>query len=338
MYGLRNRTSSASEYPRLRALFLGVALIAFPLIVVASPVQVPNEFSSGETIVASEFNQNFEALANAINDNDSRIGMLEGDVMGVAAVPSGAVMFFELDQCPSGWTALPELRGRTVVGMPVGGSLSAIVGDQLDDEGLRTISEVPAHSHSVDPPAASTNSTGTHSHAVDPPSTGTSSHNGHVHAVNPPAKTTTSAGNHSHSINPPATNTTVNGNHTHTVDNGNGGVSSSHLQAANSLGDGSVADSSQPIKSAGSHSHTVDIGGFSSASSGTHSHSVDIGQFNSGSAGNHSHSVNIGQFNSGSGGNHNHSVNIGQFNSGSAGVNSVDVTMPYMQLLPCIKD
>ena len=38
------------------------------------------------------------------------------------AVPKGAVMAFDLDQCPKGWTAMSEAAGRFVVGVNTEGS------------------------------------------------------------------------------------------------------------------------------------------------------------------------------------------------------------------------
>lgn len=304
MTNSRYHQATSSSGRRTRPIFAAVAVLGFPLLVFAAPAQIPHEFGSGEPVLASEFNENFDALAAAIDDNDARLTDVETDVMDFGGLPAGAVVFFNVETCPDGWTEMTGLRGRVPVGLPSGGLVGATVGSDLPDEGLRTISQVPSHTHSVNPPSANTTSGGSHTHSVDPPSTNT-----------------TSGGSHTHSVNPPSTNTTSGGSHTHTVNNGNGGLASSHLQAANAAGDGAVPDSSSPI-----------------SSSGNHSHSVDIGSFNSASGGSHSHSVNIGAFSSASGGSHNHSVDIGSFNSAAAGIASVDVTMPYMQLLACSKN
>ena len=58
--------------------------------------------------------------------------------------------------CPSGWTEYTAARGRTVVGTPASGTIAGTVGTALTNLGTRTITDVPAHTHSVDPPNTST--------------------------------------------------------------------------------------------------------------------------------------------------------------------------------------
>ena len=48
----------------------------------ASQVDVPNSFAAGDTVVASEMNDNFGSLEAAIDDNDSRINSLENALSG----------------------------------------------------------------------------------------------------------------------------------------------------------------------------------------------------------------------------------------------------------------
>ena len=59
------------------------------------------------------------------------------------ALPSGAVMFFNVAVCPSGWSPLETVRGRTVVGLPAGGILGGTVLTPMDNLSER------AHSHAV---------------------------------------------------------------------------------------------------------------------------------------------------------------------------------------------
>ncbi|MBX2802182.1 MAG: hypothetical protein KTR31_31160 [Myxococcales bacterium] len=253
----------------IRSLFSFTALMVAS-VAAAAPLELPHDFESGDTIRAADFNDNFEEIAFSVNDNDARLEVLEDDLSVVAGVPAGAVMFFNLGTCPQGWGELTALRGRVPMGLPAGGILTGQVGAALDDQGTRTITDVPSHTHSVNPPSTATATSGNHNHLVDPPSTTTS----------------------------------TNGSHTHVVDNGNGGVATTHLQASNTAGDSAVADSSSPISSAGSHTHTLNIPGFNTVASGNHTHTVDIASFS----------------------------------SGSTGVGAVDVTMPYIQLLACQKD
>lgn len=50
-----------------------LALAALALPVIASDVTIPNEFTAGTPARAGEVNANFSALAQAVNDNDTRI-------------------------------------------------------------------------------------------------------------------------------------------------------------------------------------------------------------------------------------------------------------------------
>lgn len=59
------------------------------------------------------------------------------------AFPSGAVMFINAAVCPSDWSPLTAIRGRTVVGLPAGGTPGGIVLTPMDDLSER------AHSHTV---------------------------------------------------------------------------------------------------------------------------------------------------------------------------------------------
>jgi hypothetical protein len=72
-----------------------------------------------------------------------------------ATSPAGAVMYFDLPACPTGWSSFDAGRGRYLVGLPVGGTPGAAVGTPLSDQENRP--------------------TGQHTHAVNDP--------GHVHAV-----------------------------------------------------------------------------------------------------------------------------------------------------------
>lgn len=295
------------------------------------------------------------------------------------AVPSGAVMFFDLGACPDGWTALTEARGRTIVGASSPGGVGSMVGTALEDRGQRVITDVPAHQHAVNPPPTDSTLAGRHSHTVDPAAVNSSSGGGHVHSIDPPNTGTNTTGNHNHTVDPSAVNASSVGNHTHAVDppntsttsdthnhsyqdiywSENGGPSSSPTGNHAGSDEGYDTDNEhwQFNRTTGSdtHNHTVNIGSFTSGGAGSHNHTVDVGATTSTTAGNHAHSVDIGAFNSGNAGAHNHSVDIpsttsstqsdhghtvdiGNFNSASTGQASVDVTMPYLQLLACRRE
>ena len=60
------------------ASWLGLAvLVAIPLIAIAGSVTPPNVFSNGQVADADAVNQNFDAVAGAVNDNDSRLSQIE---------------------------------------------------------------------------------------------------------------------------------------------------------------------------------------------------------------------------------------------------------------------
>jgi hypothetical protein len=62
-----------------------------------------------------------------------------------ATAPAGAVTFFDLPDCPAGWTEFTEARGRYVVGLPEGGNLRGTSGTALTNEESRPVGQ---HNHS----------------------------------------------------------------------------------------------------------------------------------------------------------------------------------------------
>ena len=67
-------------------------------------------------------------------------------------VPRGAVMFFNLEGCPSGWSLLTEAQGRYLVGVPNGGERGAAIGVALEDKEDRPVGQ---HSHQINDPGHS---------------------------------------------------------------------------------------------------------------------------------------------------------------------------------------
>lgn len=63
------------------------------------------------------------------------------------SAPSGAVMFFNLSSCPSGWSELTAARGRYPVGLPSGGTLGATVGTALSNTENRPVGQHTHGSH-----------------------------------------------------------------------------------------------------------------------------------------------------------------------------------------------
>lgn len=99
----------------------------------------------------------------------------------VAGIPAGAVMFFNLTSCPSGWTNFTPAQGRYIVGtVATGGTLGSTVGTALTNTENRPVGQ---HSHTINDPG--------HSHTIYDP--------GHTHGISPNPHTHTDSG-HTHSI------------------------------------------------------------------------------------------------------------------------------------------
>lgn len=69
---------------------------------------------------------------------------------GYALIPAGAIMFFNLASCPSGWTEVAGAAGRFLVAAGTLGSDTYSVGN-TGGEARHTISiaEMPSHSHTM---------------------------------------------------------------------------------------------------------------------------------------------------------------------------------------------
>jgi hypothetical protein len=87
-------------------------------------------------------------------------GQLTTGTQGPQGAPGtpGAVSFFNLAACPSGWTELTAARGRYIVGLPVGGTLAGTAGTALTNLQNRSVGR---HTHGVTDPG--------HSHGVTDP-------------------------------------------------------------------------------------------------------------------------------------------------------------------------
>lgn len=67
---------------------------------------------------------------------------------GVGGVPANTVVFYNGTSCPTGWAELTGARGRTVVGLPSGGTNAGTVGTALTNLEDRTHTHTgPSHTH-----------------------------------------------------------------------------------------------------------------------------------------------------------------------------------------------
>ena len=133
---------------RILGILLISTVLALTGVFVAAQIDL-NTFSANTPILASEVNENFEALKAEIEALQS----------GGAGIPAGAVMAFNRSSCPAGWSVLEEARGRFIVGMPDGGTLAGTAGGSP-----LTDLEDRVHLHSVDIDPLFTSAAGNHNH------------------------------------------------------------------------------------------------------------------------------------------------------------------------------
>ncbi len=170
---------------RRKRAYIGAGLALAAVVTTGAVVlaSVPHSFTAGETLTAANLNSNFAAL-------DQRIAALESGLPAGSVVayggPSGASADGGAAALPSGWLLcdgsavsrttyaslfaavginfgggdgittfnLPDLRGRTVIGVGHGTGLTARTLAQVVGEETHTLaaSEMPAHSHTVTDP------------------------------------------------------------------------------------------------------------------------------------------------------------------------------------------
>ena len=151
-----------------------------------------------------------------------------GSWTGAGAVPIGTVVMWSgsATERPSGWALCdgslvnglrtPDLRGRFVLGAGAGpGRTERRVGETGGAEAVAlTMTEVPSHSHFMDPPQRFTEMGGEHSHEIS-----TEAHNANsVFAANPPPFNNFPNGGGGVSSTRQWLETTRGGNHDHWVD------------------------------------------------------------------------------------------------------------------------
>lgn len=287
------------------------------------------------------------------------------------AVPAELIGLF-LGPCPDGWVEVTGFGGRVPVGVPGDGVIGGTVGTPLGDRALRTISQVPTHSHDV---ALSSSQEGAHTHGVGTLAVaaeaghthpagglGTATEGSHTHGVGTLAMGGPSQG-HSHGVNLVSGTESV--DHAHGFTTGSAGSHQHVAEFVDVLAIGEPGSSwryrgefanagnggAAAVGNAGAHSHSGTTGGRSAA----HTHQVtgSTGDQNQGhthalsgttaAGAAHSHGVTGA---TGAGSSHGHGLS-GASAAGSAhghtvsgataatGQPTVDVTMPYVQVRFC---
>jgi microcystin-dependent protein len=165
---------------------------------------------------------------------------------------------------------LPNMAGRTVVGVGILGDDTYAIGDDGGEaRHAMTAAEMPTHSHTGpnhSHAGTSHNHTGpSHSHTADPPNTN-SGYDSHSHTA------TTSEDSHTHNIYKRQVGTTTEHNHS-TAQSGGVAAAPSAEQASgnttNSVGVGNDIHAHSLTTNNPSHRHTLNIPSFNTGNSGT---------------------------------------------------------------------
>lgn len=153
-----------------------------------------------------------------------------GTVAGFGTIPLGGIIMWSGSdaEVPTGWAlctgqkvngrSTPDLRGRFVLGTGTGKGLTERKIDQTggEESHVLTVAELPAHTHLVDPPPATTASGGSHTHTYYSGAGSTAgiksgSFNAGEIGYQKMSNTTTENGSHAHSVDLPAFNSATRG-------------------------------------------------------------------------------------------------------------------------------
>lgn len=257
-----------------------------------------------------ELFQALVAKVTVLEDRLASLGLLETP-SGGSGISAGLIAFHDA-ACPDGWVEYTAAQGRVVVGVPAGGTLAGTVGSALTNLASRTIATVATHLHAFGTlvnaaEAAHTHAVGTLANAAEA---------AHTHAVGTLANAADAA--HTHPAGSYAADST--GAHQHTLGEGTAGGSSLQDPAITR-----ITNNNRLSGSAGAHTHVVS--GTSGVGS-SHGHAIS-GATAAGASHNHAISGS-----SAAGASHNHAISGSVANTGTA---TVDVTMPYIQLMYCQK-
>jgi hypothetical protein len=205
-----------------------------------------------EERVADACYDNETELLSDLSDNYAPLG---------SSLPSGTLLYFDLDACPTGWSAFGPGRGRVAVTLPAGGVPGWTAGQELQDQ------EILRHRHRFDPDSWSSTTDGAHTHTFDLPDQRTSGGGEHRHVW--------SMKNWGHRWQ----SWYSNGNLDEIVDWGNGrnnsGTGYYPISMTQDVNDSFYTDLG------GNHSHWMQPGTQSTLSGGGHAHAFDLPETNS---------------------------------------------------------
>jgi hypothetical protein len=173
------------------------------------------EITGVPAAIADGDNDTMGTLACASPGNIPKYGT-HWECLPVAQAPAEMLIFVE-GACPAGWAEFTQAAGRTIVGLPAGGTLLGTVGTPLSN------GENRAHTHPVDFPSHTSSSQAGHTHSFNPASQGVSSAGDHAHTTTGPTGTegyTSQTSNCWAASNGHTHASSTNGSHTHTVDVG----------------------------------------------------------------------------------------------------------------------
>jgi len=314
----------------------------------------------------------------AYADEAERLGGLMAADIQELTISTGAIEFFDLTECPPGWSEYTEASGRLLVGLQSGGMQGGSVGSPLGNLEDRT------HAHSAGPFGLTTSTIEDHTHTVDANNVWTAYGGNHNHYIDPPPRPTSvlthnhtvgtssgqllSAGSHNHFEDPLSGSTfTAGDRHRWAYKNTNNewwtwASNGTTLVSIVNWGDGVGNEGSGefPLStsntglvtghtSEGSHSHSLDLPG-TTLDTASHPHTVSFGGFTLINS-THGHTVDIPETMSTHAA-HQHDVwiqttmstvggshdHVATIGSAVSSDASTSDTIPYIQLLACRKD
>jgi len=102
----------------MKSELIGSALVAVFValsLAIAAPTQAQDEESAAESATESTDEEESSSFFDDIREGVANLA--DGAVASVPDVPSGAVIAFNRDECPLGWSRFPPADGRVIIGL-----------------------------------------------------------------------------------------------------------------------------------------------------------------------------------------------------------------------------